>query len=201
MSKPKQFCVKKSQEDVYKEMEELTKIEMEKLHKKIKENPKILKPKPIYESDSDDDILDSSFSSTVTSSSDSDHINKNDSMKNNNSITLFKKEQIIDKLEEKNYYKSLELSNLMLENNELKDELENLKEKINDYEYQSELMTEIIELCKSEPLNKIFDESNYSILEKDYNDYKNEINELIQDLNSLILLIVLTSFSNLLFLK
>ena len=89
MPKPKQFCVKKSQEDVYKEMEELTKIEIEKLHKKIKEELISLKPKPIYESDSDDDILDSTFSSTVTSSSDSEHINKNIS-----SLTIYKKEQI-----------------------------------------------------------------------------------------------------------
>ena len=50
-----QFCVKKSPEDVRKEMEELTKREMEKLTQRIKENPNLLKPRPLYESDSEDD--------------------------------------------------------------------------------------------------------------------------------------------------
>ena len=55
----KQFCIKKTQEEMDKEMKETTEREMAKLTKKIKENPSlIIKDDSSDSSDSDEDSLE-----------------------------------------------------------------------------------------------------------------------------------------------
>lgn len=117
----KQYCIKKSPDEAQKEMEELTRREIIKLTEKISQNPDVLRPKFIEDSDDDDsyDDSDSDDTSIVSSVSDS----ASDSGNENSALVIYKKEQEIDKLSERNYYKSLEMSNLIVENEKLKDEL------------------------------------------------------------------------------
>jgi len=200
-----QFCIKKSSEDVRKEMEEITKKEMEKLTQAIKENPSLLKPKHLYESDSDDDDTSISSSSSLTSTSSSNSNYKNKIKKN--SLNIFKKEQVIDKLEERNYYKSLDLSNLTLENGQLKDEIASLNKIVNNFTLQNKIIIDVIELSKIEPLkvngNYLIDMSITSenmsskmfTLEKEFERYKSQIHKLIDDLNSINDSIVKTHYN------
>ena len=120
----KQFCTKKTQEEMDKEMKETTEREMNKLTKKIKENPSLIKKD--YSSNSSDSS-DSSDSSNSSDSSDSDYESE--------TLRLYKKKIEIKKLEEKKHFTNLELNNLIVENSELKDKLKKLDEehkKIND---------------------------------------------------------------------
>lgn len=110
------YCSKKTPEEAQREMEELTRREIIKLTEKIAQNPELLKHK--FMGDSDDE---SSCSDSDSMSDDTSSIESSDS--ENNALVIYKKEQEIDKLSEKNYYKSLEMNNLMVENQHLKDEL------------------------------------------------------------------------------
>ena len=113
-----QFCIKKTPEESKKEMDELTKKEIDKLAEQIKANPSILKRNK-YNYDSESDI--SSESSSDTDSSDSSSSRSHYKSKiNKSAIDICKKELVIDKLEEKNYFKTLEMNNLMLENSHFK---------------------------------------------------------------------------------
>jgi hypothetical protein len=82
---------KKSQEEAQKEMEELTKIELQKLAETISKNPELLKPK-FMDSDSETDSDYNSDSDSNAPSVENYH---------NKSLTVYKKELEIDKLQEK----------------------------------------------------------------------------------------------------
>ena len=104
-----QFCIKKTPEEAKKEMEETTRKELEKLTQQIKSNPALLKPNMAYDSDTDSDYESSSSDSSSSSSSSSSRSKTKYKTKiNKNAIDIFKKETTIDKLEEKNYYKTLD---------------------------------------------------------------------------------------------
>lgn len=108
----KQFCIKKTQEEMDKEMKETTEREMAKLTKKIKENPSL-----IIKDDSSD-----------SSDSDEDSLEHSDSDYESESLRLYKKKMEIKKLEEKKHFTDLELNNLIVENTELKDKVKTLEE-------------------------------------------------------------------------
>ena len=193
-----QFCIKKTPEEVKKEMEETTRKELEKLTQQIKNNPSLLKPNMAYDSDTDSDYESSSSDSSSSSSSSSSRSKTKYKTKiNKNAIDIFKKETTIDKLEEKNYYKTLELSNLILENSKLKEENINFQKIISDYVLQSKIISEVIELSKNEPLkvnghyliNEDLNIANMNskifFLQKEFDKYNTQINKLITDLNSL----------------
>jgi hypothetical protein len=141
MEVTKQFCELKTQEQAQREMEELTKKELEKLQEKIKNNPKILQ-----KNFNDDDELSSSLSSSTedseylpdeSESSDDDkpkvHIHYKKSSRDKDErvkkdlMRVLKKDLEIENLEKKEYFKNLELNNLSLENSTLKKELEIIK--------------------------------------------------------------------------
>ena len=112
-----QFCIKKTPEECEKDMKEATQKEIAKLAQQIKENPALLKRnKYNYESDSDDVSISSESYSTSTRSTSSKSSRSHHKKRNNkNALELCKKEIFIDKLEEKNYFKTLEMNNLILE--------------------------------------------------------------------------------------
>jgi hypothetical protein len=186
-----QFCIKKTPEESKKEMEDITKREIEKLAEQIKANPSILKRnKYNYDSESDDSTVSSSDSSDSSDSSSSRSHYK--SKINKSAIDICKKELVIDKLEEKNYFKTLEMNNLILENSHLKDENTMLSLKIKELELQSKIISHVIELSCSEPLKVVYTnltESNMNSkmmqIQKEFDKYNTQISKLITDLNSL----------------
>jgi hypothetical protein len=145
MEEIRQFCELKTPEEANKEMEDLTKKELEKLKEKIKNNPKIL-----LKNFSDDDELSTLSSSTEDSeyipedneseseSSEYDkpkvHIHYKKSSKDNNErikkdlMRVLKKDLEIENFEKKEYFRNLELNNLTLENSSLKEELKIIKQ-------------------------------------------------------------------------
>jgi hypothetical protein len=108
---------KKTQEEAQKEMEELTKVELQKLAETISKNPELLKPK----------FMDSDSESDSDYNSDSDSNASSVTNYHNKSLTVYKKELEIDKLQEKQYYKTLEITNLICENSKLKNDLKEVK--------------------------------------------------------------------------
>lgn len=108
----KQYCSLKSPEDAKKEMDDMTHREMEKLNKILKEKPQLLNK---HSSDSSD--------------SDSISISSSDSDEKHMSYRFYANEKKMDKLEERKHFATLEINNLMLENGELKKEIEELKNK------------------------------------------------------------------------
>jgi len=114
-------------EQMNKESEDLTKIELENLLNHISNNPSLLKPKRIIEYESESES-DSSTPSSYSSSSASDN------------IEIYKKDTKIDELDRKLYYKNLHLTNVTLENTKLIKENEDLKKMLKD----GELVTSII---------------------------------------------------------
>ena len=185
-----QFCIKKTAEETKKEMDELTKKEIDKLAEQIKANPSILRRNK-YNYDSESDI--SSNSSDTASSSDSYSSRSHYKSKiNKSAIDICKKEQVIDKLEEKNYFKTLEMNNLMLENSHLKDENSALVLKIKGLELESKIISDVIELSRTETFKltcKNLTESNINskmmLIQKEFDKYNTKISKLINDLNSL----------------
>jgi hypothetical protein len=127
-----------------------TQTELDKLTTQLKQMPELLKSNcgelNNNSSSSSDSSLDSDFSSDSDSDSDSnsdssEYSSKSGSKsksksktkskskskpksksKESNLLKVYKKEHEIDNLEQKNYYKTLELNNLTLENSELKTE-------------------------------------------------------------------------------
>jgi hypothetical protein len=157
------FTEKRTPEEARKEMEELTKKELSALNEKIIKNPSILKPMLNYDSDS------SSSYSLSSSSSSSSAISYKKSKKYPN-IEVIKQESKIDKLAEKNYYKTLELSNLMLENTKLKDLNNALKIKSDEREKLFNLLKEILEFTLNDRINN--KDLNFDILSSDNIIYK-----------------------------
>ena len=200
-----QFVMRKTNEEMKKEMEELTRLEMEKLTKTIKENPMLLQPKNIQPSESGTESEGSSSTSSSSSSSTSSyhsrsrhksrkHKKQKNIIKKDQTVDIMKKDQCIDKLEEKNYYKTLELSNLILENGQMKQEIDQLKKVNQEYILQIKIISDIIELNKNEPLktngNYLIDSdlnnknmsSKMFILQKEFDEYKHKITKLTDDL-------------------
>lgn len=106
----KQFCHLKTPEEAQNEMESFTKKEMEKLTRILKEKPHLLNK---HDSDSSD--------------SDSLSVSSSDSDEKILSYKLMKKEKELDKMEERKHFATLEINNLLLENIDLKKELEELR--------------------------------------------------------------------------
>lgn len=130
------MSIKKSPEEAQKEMVELSKIELQKLAETIAKNPELLKPK-FMDSDSETDSDYMSDSDSNASSVTSYH---------NKSLTVYKKELEIDKLQEKNHYKTLELSNLIYENSKLKQEVKEVKNLYDESIKFIEFIKKIIQL-------------------------------------------------------
>lgn len=124
-------------EQMNKESEDLTKIELENLLNHISNNPSLLKPKRIIEYESESES-DSSTPSSYSSSSGSDN------------IEIYKKDTKIDELDRKLYYKNLHLTNVTLENTKLIKENEDLKKMLKD----GELVTSIIKSLSDFSLEK-----------------------------------------------
>jgi len=139
-----QISKKLTNEEVDKISKDKTKEELEKLNKLLQENPNILKKNntksEVILPSSDDDLSIISDSSITSYSSDSSVDNKKLKKKrkmkkkktSNNLINkdLVTKDSVsLDKLESKLRFNKLELSNVNVENNELKDQLDNLKNK------------------------------------------------------------------------
>jgi hypothetical protein len=114
----KQYCIKKTPEEAQQEMEEMTRREIVKLTEKIAQNPQILRAKKFL-GDSDDESSDSDNWSDDGETS----VSSESSESENHALVIYKKEQEIDKLSERNYYKALEMNNIMIEKEKLKDQL------------------------------------------------------------------------------
>lgn len=132
------YCVKKTPEEAQKEMEELTKKELEKLAKNISEHPELLKPK-FLESDEDTE-------SEYSESSDSDDSSDSSSVDRPNTLTVYQKELEIDKLQTKNHFKTLEITNLMCENSKLNNEIKDLKKNYDDSIKFIQFVKKVVEL-------------------------------------------------------
>jgi hypothetical protein len=168
---------KKTPEEAQKEMEELTKIELQKLAETISKNPELLKPK-FMESDSESDSDYTSDSDSNASSVPSYH---------NKSLTVYKKELEIDKLQEKNHYKTLELSNLIYENSKLKIEIKEVKSQYDDSIKFIDFVKKIIQLKEKNIFsNEIINfnqdiktiSTNMLTIQKEYDVALEEINKL-----------------------
>jgi hypothetical protein len=122
-------------EQMNKESEDLTKIELENLLNHISNNPSLLKPKRIIEYESDSG---STTPSSYSSSSSSEN------------VEIYKKDTKIDELDRKLYYKNLHLTNVTLENTKLMKENEDLKKMIKD----GELVASIIKSMSDFSLEK-----------------------------------------------
>lgn len=143
-----QVTKKLTNEEIDKISKDKTKEELEKLNKLLQENPNILKKNntktEVIFSSSDDEMSIISDSSISSYSSDSSIENKKSKKKkkmrmkmkknktSNNSTNkdLVTKDSVsLDKLESKLRYNKLELSNINVENSDLKDRLDNLNHK------------------------------------------------------------------------
>jgi hypothetical protein len=124
-------------EQMNKESEDLTKIELENLLNHISNNPSLLKPKRIIEYESE-----SESGSTTPSSYSSSSASEN--------IEIYKKDTKIDELDRKLYYKNLHLTNVTLENTKLIKENDDLKKMLKD----GELVTSIIKSMSDFSLEK-----------------------------------------------
>ncbi len=118
---PKQFCIKKTKEEMDKEMKETTKREMQKLNDKLKEIS-----------------LPDSYSS-----SDGESLDYSDDDYESESLLLYKKKMEIKKLEEKKHFTNLEISNLTVENTELN---ENNKKLIEDIKKLNDMISTLIKI-------------------------------------------------------
>jgi hypothetical protein len=117
-------------EQMNKESEDLTKVELENLLNHISNNPSLLKPKRIIEYESDSG---STTPSSYSSSSESEN------------IEIYKKDTKIDELDRKLYYKNLHLTNVSLENTKLMKENEDLKKMLKDGELVASIIKSLSE--------------------------------------------------------
>ena len=111
-----QYCIKISTEEANKEAIDYTKQELLLLAKEISE---------------------SEFMNKSSSESDVEE--------DNNTLTIYKKNEEIAKLEREQHYKNLQISNLMLENEQLKENLEKIKTINNNINGLSTFITKLIE--------------------------------------------------------
>ena len=126
------FVTRMSVEDERKQSNEVTKNEIAKLLEKINNNPAlIMRRKFEYDSDdsSSDDDTKSSKSSTTSSSSSSTSSSSSDDSTDKESLHIFKKNLEIDSLEKQLHYKTLEMTNLMIDKSKMEKELSTIKEK------------------------------------------------------------------------
>ena len=156
-------------EQMNKESEDLTKIELENLLNHISNNPTLLKPKRIIEYESESDS-GSTTPSSYSSSSASDN------------IEIYKKDTKIDELDRKLYYKNLHLTNVTLENTKLVKENEDLKKMIKDGELVANIIKSIsdfsLEKTEEFTIENVF--SYKIIVENQYKFNKNQL-ELIKN--------------------
>lgn len=163
-------------DQMYKESEELTKKEMENLLIHISNNPTLLKPRKFSESEYSDSSDSSRTLSTYSSSS------------NNKSLEIYKKDNKIDELDKKLYYKNLHLTNISLENTKLKDENEILKTKLKTRELLFTIIINLVDfLLENSPkeLDKITKENVFNHKITIENQLKNSKNKL-DDINNKI---------------
>jgi hypothetical protein len=156
-------------EQMNKESEDLTKKELENLLNHISNNPALLKPKRIIEYDSESDSsTPSSYSSNSASSSDN--------------VKIYKKDNKIDELDRKLYYKNLHLTNVSLENTKLIKENEELKKMLKDGEVLISIIKSIADfsLEKTEEFTAENVFSYKIILENQFKFNKNQL-ELINN--------------------
>lgn len=144
VKKSPEYCIKKSPEEAQKEMEELTKRELEKLAKTISERPELLKPK-FLESDDDTESEDSDCSCSCSSSDSS-------STDRPTTLTVYQKELEIDKLNTKNHFKTLEITNLMCEKSKLENEVKELRKNYDDSIKFIQFVKKVVELKQNHSL-------------------------------------------------
>lgn len=168
---------KKTQEEAQKEMEDLTKLELQKLAETISKNPELLKPK-FMDSDSETDSDYNSDSDSNAPSVENYH---------NKSLTVYKKELEIDKLQEKHYYKTLEITNLICENSKLKNEIKEVKSQNDESIKFIDFVKKIVQLKEknifsNELINFNQDiktiSTNMLTIQKEYETAMNDINKL-----------------------
>ena len=166
-----------TREVAQKQMEELTKVELQKLTETIKKNPQLLKPK----------FMDSDLETDSDYLSDSDSNGSSVTSYHNKSLTVYKKELEIDKLQEKHHYKTLELSNLMCENSKLKNEMKEIKNQHDESIKFIDFVKKIIQLKEKNIFsNEIINfnqdiksiSSNMLTIQKEYETALDEINKL-----------------------
>jgi len=206
---PKFFATLRTPEQAKQESEDLTKIELDKLMNQIVNNPKLLKPKKLHSNSDNDDSSDESSKESSDESSDSSisysssesskSSKKNRNRKyykkiDNNNIEIYKKENKIDDLERKLYYKNLHLSNITLKNSKLMNENEILMNKSKENELLLNIILGIIDYS-SEKLFKnmdniskenVFDKRNFLQEQLKNNENKLlEINKKINDITNI----------------
>jgi hypothetical protein len=156
-------------EQMNKESEDLTKIELENLLNHISNNPSLLKPKRIIEYESESES-GSTTPSSYSSSSASDN------------IEIYKKDTKIDELDRKLYYKNLHLTNVTLENTKLIKENEDLKKMLKDGELVASIIKSLsdfsVEKTEEFTVENVF---SYKItIETQFKFYKHQL-ELINN--------------------
>jgi len=156
-------------EQMNKESEDLTKIELENLLNHISNNPSLLKPKRIIEYESESES-GSTTPSSYSSSSASDN------------IEIYKKDTKIDELDRKLYYKNLHLTNVTLENTKLIKENDDLKKMLKDGELVASIIKSLsdfsIEKTEEFTVENVF---SYKItIETQFKFYKHQL-ELINN--------------------
>ncbi len=157
-------------------MEDLTKKEIKKLAESIRTNPEILKNDESSESELE---LDSSSESDSSSY-------------RNSSVELYKKAKKIEKLEEKQYYKALEINNLNLENIELKDKIAEYETTQKIHKFMFETIVKIICLKNIDKIDtiEVYKGDNLKLisskmiqLEENYQQVIKNANKLKEDIN------------------
>lgn len=191
---------KMSVEEMKKESEEITKKEMNILTEKIKNNPELLKPNfnkcDSSDESSDDSSYSSKSSSSSSSSSKSSHRKRKSKKKLPNfapDFLIYKKEREIDKLEEQNYHKTIELSNLMLEFNKAIEDNSILHKRLLEREILVDTITKFINFNKENPVCKIKEETlkldslgnKLMIVEKEFLEKKSFNEQLLSKLKAL----------------
>lgn len=170
-------------------MNETTKRELQLLTEKIKKNPKLLKPN-VKKDSSDEESSDSEYSSESESSYSSESESYSSEKK---SVTIYKKEQLNNKLREKNYYKTLEISNLMLENNKIKEELDIIKKILLEKEIILQIINNFLEFKNNESNKKLINKDSLTIentnstiflVEKNYNESLTTLENIKKNLNN-----------------
>jgi hypothetical protein len=142
-----QYCVKISPEEFESEMKKYTSDELSNLINTQEKN-----------NDSSSDYYENSNDESDDSDDSNEELQSND-------LALYKKTQEIDNLESKNYYKTLEMSNLLVENTKLKKEIEILTTK-NFYLCELETFIQRIITVKS----KLHFDNNININSSDISD-------------------------------
>ena len=106
---------------------------------------------------------------------------------------IYKKEREIDKLEEQNYHKTIELSNLMLEFNKAIEDNSILHKRLLEREILVETITKFINFNKENPIGKIKEETlkleslgnKLMIIEKEFLDKKSTNEQILSKIKAL----------------